>query len=94
MNFPRILFLTPALVLTACGDKEGDSADLWPTETADAVATYAEIVEASYADSLSSAQALAAKAFPLLNQLLLHRIVQWHHAFLWIRTLEFLLMFQ
>ncbi|MDG1478742.1 MAG: imelysin family protein [Myxococcota bacterium] len=53
--------MTLLLLLTACGDK-GDSgaAGLWPSETADAVATYAEIVEASYADSLAAAQALGA----------------------------------
>jgi putative iron-regulated protein len=53
----RSLISLLALAVGCTGDK--DSGGL-PAGAADAVATYAEIVEASYADSLSGAQSLAA----------------------------------
>ncbi|MCB9764089.1 MAG: iron-regulated protein [Alphaproteobacteria bacterium] len=50
------------LLLLACtSDKDTtDTAFAWPEATSDAIATYAEIVEASYADSVSAAQDLDA----------------------------------
>ena len=46
MTLSLSLFLSPALLL-GCGDKDDTGSDLWPANTGDAVATYAEIVEAS-----------------------------------------------
>jgi putative iron-regulated protein len=57
MTLSLSLFLSPAFLL-GCGDKDDTGSDLWPENTGDAVATYAEIVEASYADSVTSAEAL------------------------------------
>ena len=59
MTLSLSLFLSPALLL-GCGDKDDTGSDLWPANTGDAVATYAEIVEASYADSMTSAESLDA----------------------------------
>lgn len=42
--------------LAAC--KGGEEGLVWPETTAEAVSTYAEVVEASYADSLAAAEAL------------------------------------
>jgi putative iron-regulated protein len=45
----------------------GDAGFEWPSSTADAVSTYAEIVEANYADSLSAAVALDAALQALVD---------------------------
>ena len=50
-------------LLAGCGDKDGDTGGgtasfTWPAETADAVATYAQIVSASYTDTVTAAAAL------------------------------------
>ncbi len=52
---PSLFLLITPLVLVACS---GSEPDIWPDSTPEAVATYARIVEASYADSLTEAQAL------------------------------------
>ena len=59
MRFPT----TAALLALACsgeGDPSTSTMDHshWPENTADAIATYARIVEATYADTVSEAQAL------------------------------------
>lgn len=61
---PRVLSLSLCLVFAACGDDGNDDAasddagHAIPDATADAILTYAQIVEASYEDSLTAAQAL------------------------------------
>ena len=58
------------VVVASCGDKEDDTAAAgfsWPSSTSDAVSTYAQIVEASYADSLSSAETLDAALEALVS---------------------------
>lgn len=63
---PLTRFQLPSVLLTigiagygvaGCGDKASDFE--WPEGTADAVANYSTIVEASYADSISTAEALS-----------------------------------
>ncbi len=54
---PALPLLFALSGLSAC-TKGGDEGLLWPERTADAVSTYAEIVEASYADALADAEAL------------------------------------
>jgi len=48
-----------SFLLAGCNGKDADTGGVtWPDSTADAVATYAEIVEASYADSVSTAEVM------------------------------------
>ena len=54
---PALPLLFALSGLAAC-TKGGDEGLLWPETTADAVSAYAELVEASYADSLADAETL------------------------------------
>lgn len=57
----RSTVFVPVLALSVACSKDDDSAGFsWPSSTADAVSTYSEIAEASYADALSTAAALDA----------------------------------
>ena len=61
--FKNTLTLMLMCGLASCGsdsENAGESAFTWPENTADAAAQYAAIVDASYADSYSSAVALSA----------------------------------
>ncbi|MEL6349164.1 MAG: imelysin family protein, partial [Myxococcota bacterium] len=57
------VWIAAALLITGCGDDDdkdtttGDEFS-WPSQTGEAVSTYAEIVRASYEDSVTTAQTL------------------------------------
>ena len=63
----RFLTLLACLSLAAGCNRSDDGEFAWPAATGDAVATYARIVEASYADSLADAETLDASLEALVD---------------------------